>query len=92
MSKLIENSITIYEALQNIKNGKYVMPAFQRQFVWTCAFNRSSSEPGMYIMSNVDQYTGGCWSVAVFLRDALARRSSACVVPQDSVVFVWGNS
>lgn len=34
MSKLIDNSITIYEALQNIKDGKYVMPAFQRQFVW----------------------------------------------------------
>lgn len=35
MSKLIDNSITIYEALQNIKDGKYVMPAFQRQFVWS---------------------------------------------------------
>ncbi|MFV0364627.1 MAG: DUF262 domain-containing protein [Suipraeoptans sp.] len=34
MSKLIDNSITIYEALQSIKEGKYVMPAFQRQFVW----------------------------------------------------------
>ncbi|MFB0843375.1 DUF262 domain-containing protein [Paenibacillus oleatilyticus] len=34
MSRLIDNSITIYEALQNIKDGKYVMPAFQRQFVW----------------------------------------------------------
>ncbi|MDQ0087611.1 uncharacterized protein with ParB-like and HNH nuclease domain [Paenibacillus anaericanus] len=34
MSKLIDNSISIYEALQNIKDGKYVMPAFQRQFVW----------------------------------------------------------
>jgi len=34
MSKLIEGSITIYEALQHIENGKYVMPAFQRQFVW----------------------------------------------------------
>lgn len=30
MSKLIDSSITIYEALQNIENGKYVMPAFQR--------------------------------------------------------------
>lgn len=37
MSKLIDNSITIYEALQNIKDGKYVMPAFQRQFVWGMA-------------------------------------------------------
>lgn len=35
MSKLVDNSITIYEALQNIKNGKYVMPAFQRQYVWS---------------------------------------------------------
>lgn len=34
MSKLIDNSITIFEALQNIENGKYVMPAFQRQYVW----------------------------------------------------------
>src|SRR5690606_11198140 len=34
MSKLIDNSISIYEALQNIKDGKYVMPAFQRQYVW----------------------------------------------------------
>jgi len=34
MSKLIDSSVTIYDALQNIKNGKYVMPAFQRQFVW----------------------------------------------------------
>lgn len=35
MSRLIDNSITIYEALQNIKNGKFVMPAFQRQYVWS---------------------------------------------------------
>ncbi|MCL1829189.1 MAG: DUF262 domain-containing protein [Oscillospiraceae bacterium] len=35
MSNLIDNSITIYEALKNIENGKYVMPAFQRQFVWS---------------------------------------------------------
>lgn len=35
MSYLIDNSITIYEALQNIKEGRYVMPAFQRQFVWS---------------------------------------------------------
>lgn len=34
MSVFIDNSITIYEALENIKNGKYVMPAFQRQYVW----------------------------------------------------------
>lgn len=34
MSNLIDNSITIYEAIQNIENGKYVMPAFQRQYVW----------------------------------------------------------
>lgn len=35
MSKLVDNSITIYEALENIKNGRYVMPAFQRQYVWS---------------------------------------------------------
>lgn len=35
MSRLTEGSITIYQALQNIKDGKYVMPAFQRQFVWS---------------------------------------------------------
>ena len=35
MSVLQDNSITIYEAMQNIKNGKYVMPAFQRQYVWS---------------------------------------------------------
>lgn len=34
MRNLKDNSISIYEALQNIKDGKYVMPAFQRQFVW----------------------------------------------------------
>lgn len=35
MSNLEEGSITIYDAMQCIKNGKYVMPAFQRQFVWS---------------------------------------------------------
>lgn len=35
MSKLVDNSITIYEAMQNIENGKYVMPAFQREYVWS---------------------------------------------------------
>lgn len=35
MSVLQENSITIYDAMQNIKDGKYVMPAFQRQYVWS---------------------------------------------------------
>ena len=34
MSKLGNGSITIYKALENIKSGKYVMPAFQRQYVW----------------------------------------------------------
>lgn len=34
MSILKDESITIYEALQNIEKGKYVMPAFQRQYVW----------------------------------------------------------
>ena len=35
MSTVKDNSITIYEAMMHIKNGKYVMPAFQRQFVWS---------------------------------------------------------
>lgn len=35
MSKLVDSGITIYEALQGIKDEKYVMPAFQRQFVWS---------------------------------------------------------
>lgn len=35
MSILKDDSITIYEAMQNIQNGKYVMPAFQRQYVWS---------------------------------------------------------
>jgi len=35
LSRLIDNSITINDALHNIKDGKYVMPAFQRQYVWS---------------------------------------------------------
>lgn len=35
MSKLIENSISIYEAMEFIEHGKYIMPAFQRQYVWS---------------------------------------------------------
>jgi len=35
MGNMNDSSITIYEALHNIKNGKYIMPAFQRQFVWS---------------------------------------------------------
>jgi uncharacterized protein with ParB-like and HNH nuclease domain len=35
MSKLVDSGISIYEALENIKTGKYVMPAFQRQYVWS---------------------------------------------------------
>ena len=34
MSDIINGSISIYEALKNIQNDKYVMPAFQRQYVW----------------------------------------------------------
>lgn len=34
MSRLIDSSVSIYEAIQHIKNGRYVMPAFQRQYVW----------------------------------------------------------
>lgn len=35
MSNLVDSNITIFEALQNIETGKYVMPAFQRQYVWS---------------------------------------------------------
>lgn len=35
MSNLVDSNITIYEALENIQTGKYVMPAFQRQYVWS---------------------------------------------------------
>ena len=35
MSSFIDDSITIYEAMKNIRDGRYVMPAFQRQFVWS---------------------------------------------------------
>ena len=35
MSTLQDNSITIIEAMQNIQSGKYIMPAFQRQYVWS---------------------------------------------------------
>lgn len=35
MNKLQNNEISIYEAIMNIKEGKYVMPAFQRQYVWS---------------------------------------------------------
>lgn len=31
---LKQGEISIYEALNNIESGKYVMPAFQRQYVW----------------------------------------------------------
>lgn len=34
MSTLKDRSISVYDVIQNVKNGKYVMPAFQRQFVW----------------------------------------------------------
>ncbi len=37
MSRLIDKNISIYEALRNIETGKYVMPAFQRQYVWSMA-------------------------------------------------------
>ena len=31
---LKQGEISIYEALNNIESGKYIMPAFQRQYVW----------------------------------------------------------
>ena len=35
MGTLINSEISIFEAIQNIKNDKYVMPAFQRQYCWS---------------------------------------------------------
>lgn len=35
MSRIRTGSISIYEAMENIKAGKYAMPAFQRQYVWS---------------------------------------------------------
>lgn len=35
MSDIYNKSITIFEAMQKIRDGEYVMPAFQRQFVWS---------------------------------------------------------
>lgn len=35
MGSLTDGSITIAKAIEAIQNGKYVMPAFQRQFVWS---------------------------------------------------------
>ncbi len=35
MSKLVDGSISIYEALKNIEDRKYVIPAFQREYVWS---------------------------------------------------------
>ena len=35
MKELKDKSMTIYEAVLGIQDGKYVMPAFQRQFVWS---------------------------------------------------------
>ena len=34
MKTVNDKSITIYDALQNIKSNKYIIPAFQREFVW----------------------------------------------------------
>ena len=33
--KIVDKNITIFEAMQHIKDEKFVMPAFQRQFVWS---------------------------------------------------------
>ena len=35
LSDLVKESLTIYDALIKIKNDEYVMPAFQRQYVWS---------------------------------------------------------
>ncbi len=35
MSDLVKESLTIYDAIIKIKNDEYVMPVFQRQYVWS---------------------------------------------------------
>jgi len=35
MSQVVDGSITIYDAMNKIKNGNFAMPAFQRQYVWS---------------------------------------------------------
>jgi len=35
MENLIDDSISIFLAIENIKSQKYVMPAFQRQYCWS---------------------------------------------------------
>ena len=32
--KLNYGEVSLYEVLEGIKKGKYIMPAFQRQYVW----------------------------------------------------------
>lgn len=34
MSTLVNDELSIYEAMQKIKDGHFIIPAFQRQFVW----------------------------------------------------------
>lgn len=34
MSTLVNSELSIFDAMQKIKESKYVIPAFQRQFVW----------------------------------------------------------
>lgn len=34
MNKIENDSISVYDAINNINDDKYVMPAFQRQYVW----------------------------------------------------------
>lgn len=34
MSRIVDGGITIYQAMEYIRDGKFVMPAFQRQYVW----------------------------------------------------------
>ena len=35
MSNIFNRSTTIIEAMEKIREGTFVMPAFQRQFVWS---------------------------------------------------------
>lgn len=56
MSVLIDSSVTIYEVIQNIKDGKYVMPAFQRQYVWSRL--KSCGTPFFWIIRLLHSYSG----------------------------------
>lgn len=58
MSVLIDSSVTIYEGIQNIKDGKYVMPAFQRQYVWSMEQIEKLWDSILWIIRLLHSYSG----------------------------------